>query len=87
MQSSELLNLLQKTGGMLEGHFLLTSGLHSNVYIEKFRVLENPSALNRVCCEMADTVKDQNIELVLGAVAWGGGLVVMWRCKTSHLAV
>jgi tetratricopeptide (TPR) repeat protein len=28
-----------------------------------------------------------SVELILGAVVWGGGLVVMWRCKNSHLAV
>ena len=74
MESSELLTLLQKMGAMLEGHFLLSSGRHSNVYIEKFRVLENPAALNEVCREMAEIVKNQNIELVLGAAI--GGILI-----------
>ena len=74
MESSELLTLLQKTGAMLEGHFLLSSGRHSNVYIEKFRVLENPVALNEVCREMAEIVKNHNIELVLGAAI--GGILI-----------
>ena len=58
----------------MDGHFLLTSGRHSNVYIEKFRVLENPSALDEVCREMAKIVKDQNIDLVLGAAI--GGILI-----------
>ena len=74
MQSSELLKLLQKTGAILDGHFLLTSGRHSNVYIEKFRVLENPTVLDGACEEMAEIVKDQNIELVLGAAI--GGILI-----------
>ena len=74
MQSGELLNLLKKTGAIMDGHFLLTSGRHSNVYIEKFRVLENPAALNEVCREMAEIVKNQNIELVLGAAV--GGILI-----------
>ena len=74
MESSELLTLLQKMGAMLEGHFLLSSGRHSNVYIEKFRVLENPAALNEICREMAEIVKNQNIELVLGAAI--GGILI-----------
>ena len=53
MESGELLTLLQNTGAILEGHFLLTSGRHSNVYIEKFRILENPDSLDQVCQEMA----------------------------------
>ena len=74
MQSSEQLTLLQKTGAMLEGHFLLSSGRHSDVYIEKFRILENPRALDDVCREMAEIVKDQNIELVLGSAI--GGILI-----------
>ena len=74
MRSGELLNLLKETGAIMDGHFLLTSGRHSNVYIEKFRVLENPAALNEVCREMAETVKNQNIELVLGAAI--GGILI-----------
>ena len=74
MQSSELLRLLQETSAMLEGHFLLTSGRHSNVYIEKFRILENPSALDEVCQKMANLVKDQKVELVLGAAI--GGILI-----------
>ncbi len=58
----------------MNGHFLLTSGRHSNVYIEKFRVLENPAALNEVCREMAEIVTNQNIELVLGAAI--GGILI-----------
>jgi len=74
MQSGELLNLLMETGAMLDGHFLLTSGLHSNVYIEKFRLLENPTALDKICREMAAIVMDQDIETVLGAAI--GGILI-----------
>ena len=74
MESSELLSLLKETGAMLEGHFLLTSGRHSDVYIEKFRILENPCALDDVCWEMAEIVKNDNIDLVLGAAI--GGILI-----------
>ena len=74
MESGELLSLLKETGAMLEGHFLLTSGRHSDVYIEKFRILENPRALDDVCWEMAEIVKNDNIELVLGAAI--GGILI-----------
>ena len=43
MESGKLLTLLKETGAMLKGHFLLTSGRHSDVYFEKFRILENPN--------------------------------------------
>ena len=66
--------LLKEKKAIMTGHFVLTSGLHSNMYIEKFRVLENPTALNEVCREMAEIVKNQNIELVLGAAI--GGILI-----------
>ena len=84
MEPRELLKLLQETGAMLEGHFLLTSGRHSNVYIEKFRVLENPQALDDVCRAMAGTVQNQNVELVLGAAI--GGILIAGGVG-RHLAV
>ena len=74
MQSHDLLTLLRKTGAMLDGHFLLTSGRHSNVYIEKFRILENPDSLDKVCRSMADSVKNDDIELILGAAI--GGILI-----------
>ena len=59
MESGELLTLLKETGAILEGHFLLTSGRHSDVYIEKFRILENPGTLDDVCQRMAQVVKNR----------------------------
>ena len=74
MQSHNLLNLLRKTGAMLDGHFLLTSGRHSNIYIEKFRILENPDSLDQVCKAMADIVINEDVELILGAAI--GGILI-----------
>ena len=74
MESNKILSLLQDTEGVLDGHFLLTSGRHSNIYFEKFRILEHPSDLDSVCKEMAKIVEDKNIELVLGAAI--GGILI-----------
>ena len=71
INKNELLQLLKDTGALLEGHFKLTSGRHSNRYIEKFRVLENPDALDQVCRAMAYPYNDKKIELVLGAAVGG----------------
>ena len=49
----KILKTLIDSEAILEGHFLLTSGRHSNVYIEKFRVLEDPLALDAVCRAMS----------------------------------
>ena len=46
---NKILELLKDSGAFLEGHFLLTSGKHSNIYIEKFRLMESPNHLNTIC--------------------------------------
>ena len=58
MKSDDIIKKLEQTGAILEGHFLLTSGKHSNKYIEKFRILENPETLDIVCREMAELFKE-----------------------------
>lgn len=45
--------LLESSGAILKGHFVLTSGRHSDVYFEKFRVLERPDVLTALCAEIA----------------------------------
>ena len=46
--------LLEEAGALLEGHFLLTSGLHSDKYIEKMRILENPPLIEPFFDKMID---------------------------------
>ena len=65
MGTGKLLTLLQETGAMLEGHFLLTSGRHSNIYIEKFRILENPYALDEICLKMASLISKMSVISIL----------------------
>lgn len=52
--AAELGALLEKSGAILRGHFLLTSGRHSDVYFEKFRVLEQPEVLSALCTEISE---------------------------------
>ena len=71
MKSNEVLNLLEWSGAIMRGHFRLTSGKHSNRYIEKFRLLENPIALDKICSTMADLYTKKNIDLVVSAAIGG----------------
>ena len=71
---NKILETLIDTGAILEGHFLLTSGRHSNKYIEKFRLIEKPQSLDFVCSSMADLYSNQEINVVLGAAV--GGILI-----------
>ena len=71
MTQDEVRALLVKTGAIMDGHFLLTSGLHSPHYVEKFNVLQHPQYTQRLCEAMAEKFKDARIEIVVGPVTGG----------------
>ncbi|MEE9162486.1 MAG: orotate phosphoribosyltransferase [Candidatus Neomarinimicrobiota bacterium] len=69
--ATDLLTLLTETGALLEGHFELTSGQHSDRYIEKFRLLEQPEALDAAAAAVIDGVAPEEVDVVLGAAVGG----------------
>ncbi len=71
MTEKEVEDLLIETSAIMEGHFLLTSGLHSPRYVEKFNVLQKPVYTEKLCKAMAEKFKDANIETVVGPVTGG----------------
>ena len=74
MNAHEVEQILVESGALLEGHFLLSSGRHSNRYIEKFRVLEQPRLASRLCGEIARRFNERDIECVVGPVT--GGIIL-----------
>ena len=77
MTTNNVEELFIKSGAVLHGHFLLTSGLHSPVYWEKFRIIENPKAAAPLCGMIAEHFKDKGIELVVGPTT--GGIILAFE--------
>jgi orotate phosphoribosyltransferase len=69
--------IFREAGAVMEGHFQLTSGLHSPIYWEKFRVLEQPRYTERLCRMIATHFRDQNVELVAGPTT--GGVIISYE--------
>ncbi|MBA7515437.1 Orotate phosphoribosyltransferase [subsurface metagenome] len=69
--------LLRDLKVLLEGHFLLNSGLHSKYYFEKFRILENPDATSKLCGMIVDKFRDKDIDWVIGPTT--GGIVIAFE--------
>jgi len=67
----EVEEIFRATGAMLEGHFLLSSGLHSPIYWEKFQVLQYPHYTEHLCRLIARHFQDQAVELVAGPTTGG----------------
>lgn len=70
-------NLFISSGAVLNGHFLLTSGLHSPVYWEKFRILQFPEYTSRLCQMIAGNFSNDEIEVVIGPTT--GGIILSYE--------
>jgi orotate phosphoribosyltransferase len=68
---------LQTTGAVLTGHFRLASGRHSAEYIEKFRIMEDPSATVPLCGMIATHFRSQDPTVVVGPAM--GGVILAFE--------
>lgn len=71
LSNDEVLQIFKDSRALLQGHFKLTSGLHSDTYFEKFQVLQHPRYVEQLCTEMARRFRDDNIQLVVGPTTGG----------------
>ena len=70
-------DIFQKAGALLKGHFLLTSGLHSPAYWEKFRILQFPGYTEQLCRMIADHFRRENVQVVAGPTT--GGIILAFE--------
>lgn len=70
----DVLKIFKSTEALLEGHFLLTSGRHSNQYFQCAKVLQYPDYTAEICSIIAEHFKDFEIDTVI-APAMGGMIV------------
>ena len=70
------LNILKRTNALLEGHFVLSSGLHSSKYIQCAKLLSFPHLANEICQSLSQKIKKnfKKIDLIL-APAMGGIII------------
>ncbi len=74
MTQEEYLDLFKKTGALLTGHFLLSSGLHSRHYFQCAKVLQYPNYAEQLCSQLATSFFERKPDAVI-APAVGGILV------------
>ena len=70
----QLIEIFQKTGALLEGHFILTSGRHSPTYFQCAKVLQYPEYLQKFSNEIANHFQDIDIDIVITPAV--GGIVL-----------
>lgn len=66
MTRDEIIAMMKEAEVLLEGHFLLTSGRHSDKYMQCAKIFQNAKYSEPLCAELVKQYKDDNVELVIG---------------------
>ena len=68
--------VLKKTNALIEGHFILSSGLHSPMYVQCAKLLSHPSLASKICVSLSKKIKKgiKNFDLILSPAM--GGIIV-----------
>lgn len=77
MTENEILDIFKEVGALMEGHFLLSSGKHSNRYVQCAKLLQYPDKAEKVLAVAVDKIKDLGVDLVVGPAM--GGVVVSYE--------
>ena len=77
MSKVDVVEILKKSDALLEGHFLLSSGKHSNRYVQCAKVLRFPQYAEQVLSTVVEQIKDLDIDLVVGPAM--GGVIVSYE--------
>ncbi len=74
LSEQEILSIFKETGALLHGHFILTSGLHSDTYFQCAKVFQYPWHSEFLCKEIANHFRDEKVDVVVSPAI--GGIVV-----------
>jgi orotate phosphoribosyltransferase len=81
LQTEEVIERFKRTGALLEGHFILTSGLHSTLYLQCALLLQHPAEAIAFGQALADRYREQKIETVAAPAI--GGIVIGYEVARS----
>lgn len=71
VSQNDVLELFKQSGALLTGHFVLTSGKHSDTYFEKFNVLNQPKHVETLCRALAPKIAPYKPDVILGPTTLG----------------
>ena len=79
LTEEETIEILKKTNSLLEGHFILSSGLRSEKYLQCAQLMMYPDLAEKVCKSLAEKIKKSNIEFDLVVSPAIGGVLVGYQ--------
>ncbi len=76
LSSEESLKILKETNALLEGHFILSSGLHSPQYVQCAQLMSKPDKANKICVSLSQKIKKEfhNFDIILSPAM--GGIII-----------
>lgn len=77
MSREEVIERFRRTGALLEGHFVLTSGLHSTQYLQCALVLQHPAEAEAFGRAIAEQFRNTGVETVVAPAI--GGIIIGWE--------
>jgi orotate phosphoribosyltransferase len=77
VKEREIIDIFGRSGALLDGHFELSSGLHSRQYLQCALVLQNPAYAEKLCGLLAERFRADGIDVVIGPAL--GGVVVSYE--------
>ena len=98
LTEEETIEILKETNSLLEGHFILSSGLRSEKYLQCAQLMMYPELAEKVCKSLAEKIKKTNVEFDLVASPAIGGVLVGYQvskflkcskyfCRTSKQCI
>jgi orotate phosphoribosyltransferase len=82
MQPGEVVERFRRTGALLEGHFVLSSGLHSTVYLQCALVLQHPSEAEAFGRAIGERFETREVETVAAPAI--GGIIIGWEVARAR---
>lgn len=77
MIKEDILKIFEKTGAILKGHFLLTSGRHSDTYMQCAKLFVYPDLAEKLCKELCEKLSDIDIDMVVSPAV--GGIIMGYQ--------
>ncbi len=81
MNRWEVLEIFKEHGAIMEGHFRLSSGLHSDAYVQCARILQHPRIGERLADELANRFREREIDVVASPAV--GGIIIGYLVALS----
>ena len=74
IKTEEVMKKFEQAGAIQEGHFKLTSGVHSDTYIQCAQVMQYPGFMHNLCSELGRKFRGEDIDVIIGPAI--GGIII-----------